>query len=192
MRFQPRHVVAIVASVCAAAVLAPVGVMAATGTLVNITDPYSSARQARVGASGTLFGETRAGVTSKAFNMAVDNVVDLSLHKLTEAVAPNRLAITEVTLATRATDNGYTTQVDLAGWVRTTGTNPCGGQGWTKTMLRRVSVKTNETVQLLFSGPPLILPVPATGQHVCFTFAITQLPNGVVLDAGGTGYAFTV
>ncbi len=190
MRFQPRHVVAIVASVCAAAVLAPVGVMAATGTLVNITDPYSTARQARVGAQGTLWGETRAGVTSHAFNLNLNGITDLSLHKLIEADAPNRIAITEFSVGTRGSDNGYTTQVDLRAYVRVSGTGPCGSAGWVSTTLRRVSVKTNETVQLLFSGPPLILPVPAAGQRLCFEASITQLPTGIVADFGGTGYAF--
>jgi hypothetical protein len=191
MQLAPRHLVAIVASVCAAVVLAPVGVMAATGSFVNITDPFSSARRARVGADGTLWAETRAGVTSHAFNISANNVVGLSTRKLTEAAAPNRLAITEITAATRGTENGNPLQVDLIAAVRTSGTEACGGTGWTRTLLRRFSVKTNETVQLLFDGPPLILPSPAAGQRVCLLALVTFYPSGVVLDLGGTGYTYT-
>jgi hypothetical protein len=176
---------------CAAIVFAPVGVMAATGQIVNIADGSNASRLTRVGSNGTLFTETRAGVLSNAFNMNLNNVVDLSLHKMIETGYPNHLAITEVTVGTRGTENGYTTQVDVRAYVRTSGTNACGGAGWTSTMLRRLSVKTNETVQLVFDGPPLVLPVPASGQRVCLTMSITQLPSGIVADFGGTGYQFT-
>ena len=191
MRFTSKQVVLMVVAVSAAVVLAPVGVMAATGSLVNIADGSNSSRLTRVGSNGTLFTETRAGVLSNAFNMDVNNVADLSLHKMVETGYPNHLAITELTVATRATDNGYTTQVDVRAYLRTSGTSACGGAGWTSTTLRRFSVKTNETVQLLFDGPPMVLPVPAEGQRVCLAMSITQLPNGVVADFGGTGYQFT-
>lgn len=45
MKFQAKHVVTMVCAVSAAAVLAPVGVMAATGTLVNVTDPFNASRR---------------------------------------------------------------------------------------------------------------------------------------------------
>ncbi len=191
MRFTSKQVVAMVVAVSAAVVLAPVGVMAATGSLVNIADGSNSSRLTRVGSNGTLFTETRAGVLSNAFNINVNNVTDLSLHKLVETGYPNHLAITELTVATSGTENGYTTKVDVRAYVRTSGTATCGGAGWTSTTLRRVSVKTNETVQLVFDGPPLVLPVPANGQRVCLTASIVQLPNGIVADFGGTGYQFT-
>lgn len=53
--FKPRHVVAIVVSLCAAAVLTPVAVGAATGTLTNITDPVAAANKARVSNRGGLY-----------------------------------------------------------------------------------------------------------------------------------------
>ncbi|HEX8002336.1 MAG TPA: hypothetical protein VF519_06540 [Mycobacteriales bacterium] len=54
-RLSGRHIVTIVVAVCAAVVLAPVGVMAATGTLVNITDPVNSANRARVTSAGSMY-----------------------------------------------------------------------------------------------------------------------------------------
>lgn len=53
-RLTGRHIVTIVASICAAVVLAPVGVMAATGQLVNIADPVTGSNQARVNSGGGL------------------------------------------------------------------------------------------------------------------------------------------
>ena len=54
-RFKPRHVVTIVVAVCAAAVLTPVAVGAATGSLVNITDPVTAANKAKVSNRGQLY-----------------------------------------------------------------------------------------------------------------------------------------
>lgn len=53
-RFTNRQVVTMVAAICAAVVLAPVGALAATGSLVNVTDPVHSAYKARVSAAGRL------------------------------------------------------------------------------------------------------------------------------------------
>lgn len=53
-RFSGRHIVGMVVAVSAAVVLAPVGAMAATGSLVNITDPVHTANKARVDAKGAL------------------------------------------------------------------------------------------------------------------------------------------
>lgn len=53
-RFTNRQVVTMVVAICAAVVLAPVGALAATGSLVNITDPVHSAYKARVSSAGRL------------------------------------------------------------------------------------------------------------------------------------------
>ena len=54
-RFKPRHIVTIVVAVCAGAVLMPVAVGAATGSLVNITDPVTAANKAKVSNKGQLY-----------------------------------------------------------------------------------------------------------------------------------------
>jgi hypothetical protein len=190
MKFAPKHVVTMVACVCAAAVLAPVGVMAATGSLVNIVDPLLADRKVRVGSAGALHVESRAGVIGGDFNVLSSPTTTLSFVKLYETAAPNRIAVTEMSVATRGSDNGFTTQVELRGYVRTSGTNACGGAGWMVVRLRVVSVLTNTSEQLTFDGPPLILPGAATGHRVCFGFTITQLPSGVVVDVGTSGYTF--
>lgn len=53
-RFSGRQLTVMVVAVCAAIMLAPVGVMAATGSGVNIIDPVTSANKARVSGNGTL------------------------------------------------------------------------------------------------------------------------------------------
>ena len=53
-RLSGAQIVTIVVAVCCAAVLAPVGVMAATGQFVNITDPVSAGYKARVNPAGGL------------------------------------------------------------------------------------------------------------------------------------------
>jgi hypothetical protein len=53
-RFTNRQIVTMVAAVCAAVVLAPVGALAATGSLVTITDPQHTSQKARVTSAGRL------------------------------------------------------------------------------------------------------------------------------------------
>lgn len=53
-RLTGGQIVTIAVAVCAAVVLAPVGVMAATGQLVNIADPVNSAARAHVDTGGKL------------------------------------------------------------------------------------------------------------------------------------------
>jgi hypothetical protein len=53
-RFTGRQITAMVIAICAAVVLVPVGAMAATGSLVNITDPVARSHKARVDTAGRL------------------------------------------------------------------------------------------------------------------------------------------
>ena len=54
-RLSGAQIVAIVVAISAAVVLAPVGVLAATGQLVNIADPVTGSNRARVNAAGSLY-----------------------------------------------------------------------------------------------------------------------------------------
>jgi len=54
MRFTGRQITTMIVAVCVAIIAFPVGVYAATGSLVNITDPVTKANKARVDASGRL------------------------------------------------------------------------------------------------------------------------------------------
>lgn len=63
-RWSPRQITTMVVAICCAVVLAPLGAIAATGNLVNITDPVHAARKARVDANGRLTVSDRGPVTA--------------------------------------------------------------------------------------------------------------------------------
>ena len=190
MKFSSKQVVAMVVAVSAAVVLAPVGVMAATGQLVNIADPVITGRSARVGSGGTLQVESRAGATSGAFNKSFA-FQGLGFHKIAETTGPNRIAITEVTLSGYEVD--YDAEAALVAYVQTTGTGTCGTtlSGYTKTELRRFAWPMNEVTQLTFDGPPLIVPAPAPGKIVCVGFAMQEVGTQARLFLGATGFTYS-
>jgi hypothetical protein len=183
-----------VVAVCAAVVLAPVGVMAATGTLVNIADPGNAARVARVGSGGTLQVESRAGSVANSFNTFHDNVADFVKTTVYEATAPSRVAVTEATFTLDAVDTSPSVLIEIYSRVRTSGTAPCSnGTGWSEPRkLRSVLVRGNDMVQLLFNGPPLISQAAPAGQRTCIGFWTIQTRNGGGnVDVGMTGYTFS-
>lgn len=192
MPFSSKQVVTMVCAVSAAVVLAPVGVLAATGTLVNITDPSNSARKARVSSVGALQVETRPGVVTNATNVAHVDVQTLAPRKLYEVVGPTRIAVSELTIAVHNAGNPVNepTVADLNYYTRDTGTNPCGMTGWTRTVLRRFTVKTDETLQVKFDGPPLMVPKPAAGQTACLALKLYQWVGETKVDFGATVYKF--
>jgi preprotein translocase subunit Sec61beta len=65
-QWKPRHVVAIAFAIVLVVALAPLGVAAATGNLVNIADPERASRMARVSTTGALRVSTGAEVVSVA------------------------------------------------------------------------------------------------------------------------------
>lgn len=192
MRFTNKQVVAMVVAVCAAVVLAPVGVLAATGQLVTLVDPVLD-RKVRVGSGGTLQVESRAGSMSGAFSTLHENITDVTGHSVWEVNAPGRIAITEVTLTLRGDNTASTNHVRVYSRVRTSGTASCqNGTGWTtpKT-LRTYVVRAGSTVQALFNGPPLVSQAGAAGQRVCIAFQQTKWTGSTELDVGLTGYSFS-
>lgn len=192
MKLAPKHVVAMVVAISAAAVLTPVGVMAATGTLMNITDPYDAGRRARVGSNNTLFAETRPGVPTSAFNLQIEDVTDVVLHKLYETTSPKKIAITEATFTVEGDDvTGPNTHVDLLAFTQHTTGYSCGHpSGWTKKILRTVALSPGETVQQVYPGPPLLLPGAATGKKVCLGFQQTRWLGGTKLTVAVSGYTY--
>ena len=192
MKFAPKHVVTMVVALSAAVVLAPVGVMAATGQFVNITDPVDSKRKARVGTNNTLYTESRPGVPTGAFNLQIEDVTDVVLHKFYEATAPKRVAITEATFSVEGDDvTGPNTHVDLLAFTQHTTGYSCGHpSGWTKKILRSVALSPGETVQQVYPGPPLLLPGAATGKKVCLGFQQTRWLGGTKLNVAVSGYTY--
>jgi hypothetical protein len=62
-RFTGKQITVMVVAVCLAVVAAPVGVLAVTGTSVNISDPVTAANKARVSANGNLYETPRDPAT---------------------------------------------------------------------------------------------------------------------------------
>jgi len=196
MKLEARHVVAIVACVCAAAVLAPVGVMAATGSLVNITDPSYASRKARVSADGSMRVESRAAATTNTFNRSSNGVSSLSFTKLIEVSGPRRLAITDISFSadtfTSQSTAGYAARLEFVALVRKSGTAACAynAAGWQRTTLRWVDVAATRTDQLSFAGSPLVPPVATGSEDTCIGFQVWVLPSSVTIFAGISGYTY--
>lgn len=192
MGFQPRHVVTMVVAVCAAAVLAPVGVMAATGQLVNIADPFSSARTARVSSDGSLRVESRAAASGKSFSFQSVGLNSITFFPLREFGGSERTAITELTFAAGGifSDETLSYTVHVWGLERTAGMQRCGlsSAGWTKTLLRTVVVRAQSSEVVTFAGTPLMLPTAAANQQSCIGVELKNSLTDGALYVGGTGY----
>ena len=193
MRFTSKQVVTMVVAVSAAVVLAPVGVMAATGQLVNIVDPVLADRKVRVGSVGALQVETRPGVTSSAVNVSHVDIQNLTPRKLAEVTAPTRIALSEFTVGVHNFGNPVAepTVVELNQYVHVSGTSACGLTGWHGTVLRRVTLKNDETLHLKFDGPPLIVPTPPSGARYCLAAKLYQWVGETKVDVGATVFTYS-
>jgi hypothetical protein len=192
MPFSSKQVVTMVCAVSAAAVLAPVGVLAATGQLVTITDSVSSTRKARVTTSGALQVETRPGMTTNAKNVSHVDVQSLTPREIHRVTGPYRMGVSEVTVGVHNIGNPVAepTVVEINYYVRTSGTSACGLSGWTGKVLRRLTVKTDETLQVKFDGPPLVVPTPADGQTACLALKLYQWVGETKVDFGATVWTY--
>jgi hypothetical protein len=197
MRFEPKHVVTMVACVCAAVVLAPVGVMAATGSYVNITDPFSTARKARVSTDGALRVESRAGANSNTFSNASGDLTSNAFSTLAEATYPTRIAVTEMSFSVdsgiQAANTAYAARIEVYRMVRTSGTAACArtAPGWTAKLMRVAVVVPSEMRELTFAGSPLVLAGGGSGQRVCLGAYVSTYPTNTRVFIGATGYTFT-
>ncbi|HWL35500.1 MAG TPA: hypothetical protein VNQ77_04850 [Frankiaceae bacterium] len=194
MQFAPKHVVAMVSSVCAAVVLAPVGVMAATGTLVNLTDPLDGSRKARVSGISGLYVDTRPRATAGSFHAFFENVVDVTtLRPAKETSAPNGIAVTSFVVTVKGDANTSINHVRIFSRERTSGSASCAnGSGWsTSKTLATVAVRAGSTEQVLFNGPPLVVGPAASGRRICVGVQQTQHFGSTATDVAVTGFTFS-
>jgi hypothetical protein len=192
MNFEPRHVVSMVASVCAAAVLAPVGVMAATGTLTNLVDPFDSTRKARVTGISGLYVDTRPRATAGAFHRLFTDVLDVSPRTVKETSSPYGIAVTSIVFTVKGDTSTSTNHIQLLSRIRTSGTAACAdATGWTTPqILVTFSVHAGSTEQLEFNGPPLVIPAPPAGQAVCLAVQQSKWTGSTSTDVAVTGFTF--
>ena len=192
MQFSSKQVVTMVVAVCATVVLAPVGVYAATGQLVNIVDA-STGRAAKVSGNNALVVESRAAQGTNSFNMHGSRY-QFGWIGLASTTGPTRLAITELTLAGQFDPVGAAGEVLLEAMVRTSGTSPCNGPGtagYTRYTLKHVWVEARKTLELNFSSQALALPGAASGQPICFGVTYYAGSTNMTIYADGTGYKFS-
>ena len=189
MRFTSKQVVTMVVAVSLAAVLMPVAVYAATG--VNIIDP-SNGRSAKVTSNNALYVESRAYQGGNAFNMR-NSRFGFGWIPLASTTGPNRLAITELTLSGPYNTPGDAGEVLLEAFVRTSGNLPCDGPGtagYARYTLKHVWVPARQTIQLLWNGPSMVLPLAPAGQPTCFGVNYYAGNTQMSIYADGTGYRF--
>ena len=203
MKLTPKQLVTMVVAVSVAAVLTPVGVMAATGTLVNVTDPVNASRKARVTHAGALQVEQRAGLPAGAASRHFV-ATGLTYHKLAEATHPERIGVTEVSLGSHGPTSGSTyghNFVDLVAYVQTSGSSPCGPAsayvspppGYERKVLRRFVVRNlQQSIQATWNGPALVVPAAAAaGRKVCVQLEVQTITTETTLWLGGTAYKYT-
>jgi hypothetical protein len=195
VKLAPKHVVTLIACVCAAVVLAPVGVMAATGSLVNVIDPSNSSRQAHVTSNGALRVENGSIAAGQAFSKTSDPISSLGFHVLFEVTGPTRMALTDVSLTSDTglsqAVTGYGSRIELVALTRTSGTSACGysAPGWTRRSLRVIDSQAPGTTQLTFPTP-MLLPGAASGQPLCVGFYYNLQPNNATIWVAAGGYKY--
>lgn len=112
--------------------------------------------------------------------------------KLLEVPAGKRGAVTELTLTAQGPDGPQVYRLEA--WIRKGATGSCDQPNlsdFTKQVLRQVSVRNYETVQLTFADAPLPVPPPtAGGGLVCFGVVTIQAPNGSESHVGGTAFTY--
>jgi hypothetical protein len=191
MRFSSRHVVALVAAGCAAVVLTPVGVHAATGQLVNVVDKLTG-QSARVSTNGALVVENRAYTGVNAFDVSGSRY-QFGWIPLASTVGPTRLAVTKLVLTGPYDTPGNAGEVLVEAMVRTSGTAPCtgpGSAGYTRHTLLHVWVPARDTLQLDFSGQALPIPAAADGQPLCLGVTYYAGNTNMTIYATAVGYKY--
>ncbi|HWL36856.1 MAG TPA: hypothetical protein VNQ77_11735 [Frankiaceae bacterium] len=193
MRFSSKQVVAMVAAGCAAVVLAPVGVHAATGQLVNVVDKLTG-QSARVSTNGALLVENRAYPGQNAF-YATNQRYQFGWIPLVSTVGPTRLAVTKLILAGPFDTPGNAGEVLVEAMVRTSGTLPCNGPGtagYTRYTMLHLWVPARDTVQLDFAGQSLPIPHAGTGHPLCIGVTYFAGNTNMTIYATAVGFKYRV
>lgn len=195
-KLEAKHIVTIVIAICAAAVLAPVSVLAATGTLTNIVDKSDATRVAKVLQSGELAGGVRASSLSSV-NVANATTGTTKLL-ITSVNAPSRLALTQLSLSLRNTTTATgSALVYVHSAVRASGTGTCSQYaagtttGFNTVVGRYLMVPLNDTVSVNWDGPAWTLFRSTTaGNPTCLLAQMVTPPASTLLYVGATYYTF--
>jgi hypothetical protein len=187
-RFTGRQITVMVVAVCVAVIAAPIGAVAATGQLVNITDPVTASHKARVTGLGALQTTNWAGVPSGYVNNEQGRFSSGWIPLVT-TTAGHRLAVTQVSLT--SIGGSVSTLYYIENWIiSSTGSCATPDVGNPSlVILRTAAVPANNSFQLTWSGPALYPPSPGTGKKACFGVTIAPPGDGGA-RVGVTGYRF--
>jgi hypothetical protein len=174
-RFSGRHVTIIVVAIAVAAIGAPAGVMAATGTSVRLVDgsnPHHAAKVSRGALSVAVAGHP--GVTNAVPAGAFSFSTSAGNKLILKTGCRTSFAITSFSLET----DGSATGAGLN--LVTVGTHTNSGPG----DVLSLNPGANELRQLTFPQPFVLKPSPAAKGSTC--------KNEQLFEDGGTGADFTV
>lgn len=104
MKFTGRQLTIMVVAVCAAAVLTPAAVYAATGSAVNITDPVTTTQKARVIGSKLAVGDGSGALTVDGTVRVNDGSGALTVDGSTVALDPTTAWTVYADIANNGTD----------------------------------------------------------------------------------------
>lgn len=194
-KLEPKHIVVIVVAICAAAVLAPVSVLAATGTLTNIVDKTDSTRVTKVLQSGEL--ATGARASSFGSSSVANGTTGTTKLTITSATSPARLAVTQLSVALRnPTTTTGSVLVYVHYGVRASGSSTCAqyasgtATGFNTVPGRYLMVPLNETVSLNWNGPAWTPIKAATGHPTCLLAQMISPPASTTMYIGTTFYTY--
>lgn len=140
---------------------------------------------------GKLSATTRPPLED-VFNFYVGDVQNLTPRSILELPAGRSAAITNVAVAVHnfGTPVDEPTVADVVRYVRTSGSSACGSAGWTATVLRRLVIKTDETVALDMAAAPLLAGPEPGGADVCVAMKLYQWVSETKVVFMADGYQF--
>jgi hypothetical protein len=156
-RFSGRQITTIVVAVAVAIIAFPVGVLAATGTLVNITDPTNASHKAHVNSAGRLL--VTADGTVNAWHYANGNLAGIS-----DTVLGPTSQVINITSLTVITQTGGTNFAMTALRVPGTATD-CSVIESTTPLYAADNLSAGVPLTPAFSTPVQVR--PAAGKKVC-------------------------
>lgn len=179
-RFTAGQITTIVVAVAVAIVAFPIGVFAATGSLVNITDPVTKSHKARVDASGRLLVDAaavaRPAAPAKPWRYANENVAGLS----DVAVGPTAQTINVTSLSVSTQTDGLVFTL-TALFVPGAATD-CSAIQSTSVLYGATHIAIGAPLTASFPTPLQVR--PPTGKKVCLWF---QAPAAAVDLSGYFG-----
>lgn len=190
-RFTGGQIATMVVAVCVAVVALPVGALAATGNLVNITDPVTASHKARVDSNGRLYvsdgggtltvdGAVRPSAPSSPWRLSSNQGVG----QLLSLVGPTTSAINLTSMSLSLTGAGAATVTIEGVNLPSTATN-CDPTGQSKVIVWQLW-RLSDPFSVSFPTP--LQWKPPSGSKACLLMESTLTsgtPDNVAINASG-------